>query len=238
MQNKSHLNQTQQEIVEKIESFIGKKLPELNQIESKSRGILIKNGEIKGLGLFDCGLTEFLESIVKISSLEMLSLSKNPIKELSQNFGELKNLVKLYLKDTEIEKFPDSFHAMLYNGFSKEDFESIKKKTLSLISQGILKDLQFFNPYEMDVSNYVSAFGQEKHPFVMFHNLISKISNLPSTIVALIFLYILELPDSGEEDKVTWHTFFTYDDYYFKIRDYLFGNIPTWTLAGLMKEGK
>ncbi len=78
----------------------------------------------------------------------------------------------------------------------------------------IFKDLKVQNPREID-------------PLYGFRNILLKNFDPPVYIVRLIFIDILKLKDYGKMDRVWWHTYFRFQGYDFKIRDYKFGS---WTL--------
>jgi len=60
-----------------------------------------------------------------------------------------------------------------------------------------------------------------------FHNVSIGNTTPPAYIVAFLFLNILGYEDFGPSDKVWWHTFFSYRNHVFLVRDYKFG---TWSL--------
>lgn len=235
MGKKANLESKSKEIIKELESIIKQVLPDVDRINAKTVGVQIKNKKIVGLGLNECGLTSFPEPIFTLKDLESLSLAQNPIKKISEKIIRLQNLQKLYLKGTGIEDIL-AIAPLIYSQLNEKEFKEIKNHVVPKIRKEIFPEIQHFNPYEMDFADYIPSFGKEKHPFVMFHNISTNNRIPPPNIVKILFLYILELPNYGEEDKVNWHTFFIYKDCYYKIRDYMFGDINTWTLAGLMKE--
>lgn len=235
MVNNSRLIKKESKILEKIEKNIDKTIPLVDKIDSNTVGYVCNDGKITGLGLSACGLKSFPESITTLQSLKILSLSQNPLKGLPESFGRLKSLTKLYLTGTEIKTLPDSFLTTLFFQFKEGDYLDLKNTVTSYILEEVFYDIEPFNAYEMDFSDYMPVGGNIKHPFMMFHNLSVRNTFPPAHIIRLLFLFILEFPDFGEEDKVNWHTYFKYQNQYFKIRDYIYGNSLTWTIGGLMK---
>ena len=84
----------------------------------------------------------------------------------------------------------------------------------------IFKDLKVQNPEKIDL-----LYG--------FRNVLLQNIDPPAYIVRLIFIDVLKLKDYGRMDKVWWHTYFRFQGYDFKIRDYKFG---TWTLEANCEE--
>lgn len=68
-----------------------------------------------------------------------------------------------------------------------------------------------------------------------FHNLLIKNYEIPSYIIANIFFKYLGFNNFGKDEKVWWHTFFTYKGVIFCIHDYKFG---TWSINCKYKNEK
>jgi hypothetical protein len=60
-----------------------------------------------------------------------------------------------------------------------------------------------------------------------FRNLSTRNIDPPAYVMAFLFLRVLGFKNFGEMDKVWWHTYFSYKNVVFMIRDYKFG---TWSL--------
>ncbi len=74
----------------------------------------------------------------------------------------------------------------------------------------------------------IEPYRPGKRDFALgFRNVSVKNIDPPAYVMAFLFLRILKFPNFGEMDKVWWHTYFTYNDVVFLIRDYKFG---TWSL--------
>jgi hypothetical protein len=61
----------------------------------------------------------------------------------------------------------------------------------------------------------------------VFENVSTGNHEPPAYIVAFLLLTVLKFRDFGRSEKVWWHTFFSYREYVFMVRDYKFGS---WSL--------
>jgi hypothetical protein len=74
----------------------------------------------------------------------------------------------------------------------------------------------------------IKPYKPRKEDFALrFRNISIRNTDPPAYVMAFLFLRILKFPNFGEMDKVWWHTYFTYKNIVFLIRDYKFG---TWSL--------
>jgi hypothetical protein len=87
----------------------------------------------------------------------------------------------------------------------------------------IVRCLQGFAPYSPGP-------GEDE---MSFQNVSIGHTTPPAYIVAFLFLNILGYEDFGPSDKVWWHTFFSYRNHVFLVRDYKFG---TWSLESRHRD--
>ncbi|MHA1230239.1 MAG: leucine-rich repeat domain-containing protein [Candidatus Helarchaeota archaeon] len=92
-----------------LENLLGRRIPGVDKIEWNTFGVLIKEGKIIGLGLYNQAIEKLPESIGNLKSLELLSLSDNLITKLPDSFSQLINLKELILKSNKLTTLPKSF---------------------------------------------------------------------------------------------------------------------------------
>jgi small GTP-binding protein len=115
-------------------------IPIIYEIDSTSFGIKIEEGNVVGLGLFNCCLTTLPDSlnslkslqklnlccnqllqlpevVFELESLEWLDLTLTDLKILHESIGNLKNLRYLYIENNSLAKLPK---AIKYLGYLKE----------------------------------------------------------------------------------------------------------------------
>ncbi|KKN53038.1 hypothetical protein LCGC14_0606270 [marine sediment metagenome] len=73
-----------------------------------SEDIIIEEGQIIKLKLWNLKLQEFPRSILKFKSLKFLSLRNNKLKELPDDLNKLSNLEELWLNNNKLVNLPDS----------------------------------------------------------------------------------------------------------------------------------
>ena len=87
----------QARFIDELERLIEKSLPSVKKIEPKTFGMKIFDGDIVGIGLYDCGLKTIPESIRNLSKLEILNLDYNKLTTLPEAITNLFSLKELRL---------------------------------------------------------------------------------------------------------------------------------------------
>ena len=95
-------------VIRSIEREIQKHIPLLDELKPNITGYVCENGEITGLSLFKCGLTEIPPKVMMLKTLKKLFLRRNNIKELPELIGFLPDLEMLDLRINEIKTLPSS----------------------------------------------------------------------------------------------------------------------------------
>src|SRR3954452_9482864 len=87
----------------------GKQRPKERDLEARIRGAMERSDN--HLDLSNLGLTTLPNSIFALDGLRKLTLSFNPLSDLSPDIGNLANLQNLNLHDTNLKSLPDSISA-------------------------------------------------------------------------------------------------------------------------------
>jgi len=95
-------------VIRIIEREIQKHIPLLDELKPDITGYVCENGEITGLSIFKCGLTEIPPKVMMLKTLKKLFLRRNNIKELPELIGFLSELEMLDLRINEINGLPSS----------------------------------------------------------------------------------------------------------------------------------
>ncbi|MEE9377282.1 MAG: hypothetical protein V3V33_04515 [Candidatus Lokiarchaeia archaeon] len=99
---------TEKNIIHSLEILIDKSIP-LKQEFNRSSACYIKEGEdITGLSIFNCGLKDFPQEILRLKFLKHLSLRRNNIGHLPKDIGFLSNLEYLDLRLNDLETLPNA----------------------------------------------------------------------------------------------------------------------------------
>ncbi|MFW9946307.1 MAG: hypothetical protein ACFFDX_05705 [Candidatus Odinarchaeota archaeon] len=139
-----------------LERITNKSCNQVYEISMDSCGFEVKDGKIIGIGLFNCGLTNFPEQILKFKSLEKLNLADNKLETLPEAISELRNLKKLDLSINKLNSIPESIGKLeLLKSLVLEQnqLESLPK------SIGNLKNLKILNLSENKLKNLPNNIG-------------------------------------------------------------------------------
>jgi hypothetical protein len=103
------LNPVDAQVLKDLESLTGKKLSKVEKISVNPKmAYTSKNGEITGIGLYNCNLGKLPESIGNLKSLKILDLGNNYISEFPESIGNLKALQNLNIPYNQLKSLPDS----------------------------------------------------------------------------------------------------------------------------------
>ncbi|MHA1229992.1 MAG: leucine-rich repeat domain-containing protein [Candidatus Helarchaeota archaeon] len=88
-----------------LKKLLGESIPEVNKVDLYTFGMVIKDGKIVELSLFNKGLTAFPDRLINELPL-ILSIHNIQLKNLENSFGNLINLNKLYLYKNQLMTLP------------------------------------------------------------------------------------------------------------------------------------
>ncbi|TXT58383.1 MAG: hypothetical protein BAJALOKI1v1_1670005 [Promethearchaeota archaeon] len=76
---------------------------------------------------------------------------------------------------------------LAFNQITKEEFIKSKQRLEPIISNGILPHIEPYNPWKMDLNEFIPVSGKERIPFIMYHNLFTGNRSPPTMIVEFLF---------------------------------------------------
>lgn len=172
-----------------LEKIINKPFEKVYEIGLDTCGIVVDSGNIVGLGLFGCGLTDFPESILKLKTLHTLNLADNKLTILPDSIFELNLLKKLELSLNNLKTLPNSIGKLI--SLKKLILEQNQLQTLPE-TIGNLKKLKTLNLEENQLTTIPDSIGS------LSSLIIIKLSNnqlttIPESIGSLEALERLEL---------------------------------------------
>jgi len=139
-----------------LERITNKSCDHVYEISMDSCGFEVKDSKIIGIGLFNCGLTNFPEQILKFKSLEKLNLADNKLETLPESISELRNLKKLDLSINKLNSIPESIGKLEFLKslvLEQNQLESLPE------SIGNLKNLKVLNLRENKLKNLPNNIG-------------------------------------------------------------------------------
>jgi len=116
-----------------LEQEVGKKM------FGEHNHVSFKEGRVTNITIIDIGLSSFPEVITEFSSLQVLNLSNNPFKSISDSIGHLKSLEELNLSGMDLKSLPENFGKLV--NLKKVNLSGNKLKSLPE-SFGNLENLQ------------------------------------------------------------------------------------------------
>jgi len=206
-----------------LKKLLGRSIPEISFLYWDNFGMVIKDGKIVGLVLYEQGLTTLPDSIGTLKSLQELDLRNNKLTTLQESFGNLQSLKELYLYGNQLTTLPDSFGNL--KSLQKLDLEHNKLTTLpesfgNLInlkelylyenqlktlpdSIGNLINLQELYLYKNQLTTLPDSFGnlQSLKELYLYGNQLTTLPESFGNLQSLKYLYLNEnqlttLPDS------------------------------------------
>jgi len=139
-----------------LERIINKSCNQVYQIGMDSCGFEVKDGNVIGIGLFDCGLTNFPKQLLKFKSLQKLNLADNKLETIPESISELRNLKKLDLSINKLNSLPESIGDLEFLKnlvLEQNQLESLPE------SIGNLKNLKRLNLRENQLKNLPNNIG-------------------------------------------------------------------------------
>ena len=140
-----------------LERNFNKRFNQVYEISMDSCGIEVKDGNIIGIGLFNCGLTNFPGQILKFKSIQKLNLADNKLETIPESISELRNLRKLDLSINKLNSIPESIGKLEFLkklGLEHNQLESLPE------SIGNLKNLKNLNLKENKLENLPNNIGK------------------------------------------------------------------------------
>ncbi len=150
------LNSEDIKVLLDLERTINKTFDQVYEISMDSCGIEVKDGKIIGIGLFNCGLTNFPDQILKFKSLQKLNLADNKLEIIPESISELRNLKKLDLSINKLNSIPESIGKLEF--LKNVALEQNQLESLPA-SIGNLKNLKIFNLSENKLKNLPNNIG-------------------------------------------------------------------------------
>ncbi len=108
-ENKWAIKPEQAKILGELESLIKKDIPRVSKLTGEIVAVSVKDDEVEGLVLNNCGLKALPEILCQLKSLETLDLSGNQLNELPNCFGNLESLQELDLSNNQLQTLPENF---------------------------------------------------------------------------------------------------------------------------------
>ncbi|MFX1487680.1 MAG: GTP-binding protein [Promethearchaeota archaeon] len=141
-QNRWGVEQEQARILEELEKLIQQKIPVVTKLSSEPFGVIIDGDQVKGLGLFRCGLKTIPDILTKLSSLEELRIYDNLISSIPEFVFTIKNLKILGLTKNNLENLPSSIGKL-----ESLEYLSVRGNRLSNLPDSLnrLKKLDYLN---------------------------------------------------------------------------------------------
>ncbi|MFX0025346.1 MAG: leucine-rich repeat domain-containing protein [Candidatus Hermodarchaeota archaeon] len=136
---------------------INKTFEQVYEISMDTCGIVVEDGKIIGIGLFNCELTKFPEQILKFKSLQKLNIADNKLETIPESISELSNLKKLDLSINKLSSIPESIEKLTFLknvALEQNQLESIPE------SIGNLKNLKTLNLSENNLINLPDTIGK------------------------------------------------------------------------------
>lgn len=96
------------EVIQIIESELGRKLPLLNEFDETSFGLFVPDQHVLGLAMPESALEQLPENIGLLSKLEILNLKGCRLERLPDSIGELSRLRTLGLRSNYLTSLPVS----------------------------------------------------------------------------------------------------------------------------------
>jgi hypothetical protein len=119
-------------------------------------GIGLNSGRIDSLSLIEQSLSQLPPEIRNLTSLRILNLSVNQIKELPSEIGELKSLQEFYIYENELEVLPVEIGNLTSLKIINLSVNQIKKLPPEI---GNLKSLQEFGIYDNELETLPAEIG-------------------------------------------------------------------------------
>ena len=151
------LNSEDIKVILELERDYNKKFNQVYEISMDSCGIEVKDGNVIGIGFFNCGLTSFPEQILKFKSLQKLNLADNKLETIPESISELRNHKKLDLSINKLNSIPESIGRLTFLKnivLEENQLESIPE------SIGNLNNLKNLNLSENKLENLPTNIGK------------------------------------------------------------------------------
>ncbi len=165
-----HLLKVDHQVLQELEQLLGTTIPVKEDVsdEDYDFGVVIdeNTNHVVKLALDEQGLNSLPESILRLSSLQVLSLASNQLTSLPESFGQLHRLQRLWLNGNQLTSLPESF--------------------------GRLTNLQWLDLGGNQLNSLPESFGQ-LHRLEYLDLEGNQLNSLPESILRLSNLQVLDL---------------------------------------------
>ena len=150
------LNSEDIKVLLDLEGVINRPLDKVNEISMDSCAIEVKDGNVIGIGLYNCGLANFPEPILKFKLLQKLNLADNKLETIPETISELYKLKKLDLSINKLNSIPESIGKLEFLKNLELDQNQLEIVPKSI---GNLKNLKKLNLSENKLQNLPNTIG-------------------------------------------------------------------------------
>lgn len=138
----------QASVLRELENRIRRRIPIVHHIFSGTVGAEVRDGEVIGLGLYNCSLSKLPSIFGQLKSLKKLNLGANSLKTLPRSFKQLKMLQKLNLYSNKLELVPDFINDLQSLKMLKLDYNNLKTLPEKIVDHPTLKHIRVVgNPW-------------------------------------------------------------------------------------------
>jgi len=197
----SNANSVDLKIIQELEQDIGKKLAKITLLKSNSTGYeQNEQGQVIGLSLYECKLTQFPDSIVKLQNLAELDLRYNKLSSLPDSITKLTNLTSLDLGNNKLRSVPNSIGKLKKLTELKLENNQLSNVPDSIAELQNLTELNLGSNQLSSVPNSIIKL-QNLTVLYLFANQLSKIPDSIAELQNLTALYLhgnqlSNMPDS------------------------------------------
>ena len=150
------LNSEDIKVLLDLEGVINRPLDKVNEISMDSCAIEVKDGNVIGIGLYNCGLVNFPEQILKFKLLQKLNLADNKLETIPETISELYKLKKLDLSINKLNSIPESIGKLEFLKNLELDQNQLEIVPKSI---GNLRNLKKLNLSENKLQNLPNTIG-------------------------------------------------------------------------------
>ncbi len=184
----------QLQLLEELENLLKRKLPYVHRIDYGTSGVKVEDGNITGLGLIACGVSEVPEIITKFAFLTKLVIRDSNLSLVPGSIGDLKSLKSLslcgYTRISKLVSLPEAITDL--KELKSLTLEDNRLKTLptSIGKFRLLEKLNLWNNYLEALPLSIGDLSKLKNLQLALNK---ELKTLPTTFANLGSLEILSL---------------------------------------------